>query len=143
MKELLEAGVPIPICRAVIEQAGNATGNDAQQVIIRQQKALCLMTLVLYDIRMTIPRIGPDLDRIIQKAIDNAGIADQLAERLEREKTKADRIKALMAKRAASFQKSRELRGKATRGIYDEHYVAFQLEITEVTQKRATNARNQ
>ena len=90
MKELLEAGVPIPICRAVIEQAGNATGNDAQQVIIRQQKALCLMTLVLDDIRMTIPRIGPDLDRIIQQAIDNAGTADQMAERLERETWGAD-----------------------------------------------------
>jgi len=63
--------------------------------------------------------------------------------KMQIEKTKADRIKALMAKRADSFQKSRELRGKATRGIYDEHYVAFQLEITEVTQKRATNARNQ
>ena len=90
MKELLEAGVPIPICRAVIEQAGNATGNDAQQVIIRQQKALCLMTLVLYDIRMTIPRIGPDLDRISQQVIDNAGTADQMAERLERETWGAD-----------------------------------------------------
>ncbi len=54
--------------------------------------------------------------------------------KMQIEKSKAERIKTLMAKRAASFEKSRELKGKMTRGIYDEHYLAFESEISEVEQ---------
>ena len=55
--------------------------------------------------------------------------------RMQIEKTKAERIKALMTKRAAAFEKSRELKGKVTRGIYDEHYIAFESELSEVAQE--------
>ena len=85
MQELLQAGVPIPIARQATQQAGNASSNDAQHIIIRQHMALSLMTMILDDIRRGYPKIGPDLDRIIQEAIDNAGTSQDLAERIERE----------------------------------------------------------
>ncbi|AOY87827.1 hypothetical protein BKP64_06370 [Marinobacter salinus] len=52
--------------------------------------------------------------------------------RMQISKAKAERIQALMAKRAAAFLKSRELEEKPTRGIYDEHYMAFESELSEV-----------
>jgi hypothetical protein len=54
--------------------------------------------------------------------------------KMQIEKTKAERIKALMAKRVASFEKSRELKGRMARGIYDEQYIAFESEISEIAQ---------
>lgn len=82
------------------KQVGNYS-DDAQHIIDRQHSALILMSMILDDVRRGYPRLSDELDRIIQQAIDNAGISDeaaemelsqrmQLADELERETWGAD-----------------------------------------------------
>jgi len=85
MKELLQAGVPIPIAIKAAKLSGNVGTADVQHMIRRQSEALTLMTMILDDVRRLYPSLNAELDRIIQQAIDNAGTGPELAERLEQE----------------------------------------------------------
>jgi hypothetical protein len=80
MKELLQAGVPVPVAIKAAKQSGNVGDDDAQHIINRQHSALTLMSMILDDVRLGYPKLSAELDRIIQQAIDNAGIADEAAE---------------------------------------------------------------
>lgn len=84
MKELLQAGVHVPIAMKASKQVGNYS-DDAQHIIDRQHSALILMSMILDDVRRGYPKLSAELDRIIQEAIDNAGTGPELAERLEQE----------------------------------------------------------
>jgi len=80
MKELLQAGVPVQIAIKAAKLSGNVGTADVQHMIRRQSEALTLMTMILDDVRRLYPSLNAGLDRIIQQAIDNAGISDEAAE---------------------------------------------------------------
>ncbi|QDP60320.1 hypothetical protein [Alcanivorax jadensis] len=80
MKELLQAGVPVPIAIKAAKLSGNVGTADVQHMIRRQSEALTLMTMILDDVRRLYPSLNAGLDLIIQQTIDNAGMADEAAE---------------------------------------------------------------
>lgn len=53
--------------------------------------------------------------------------------KMQIEISKVERIKSLLASRAASLKESRQVKQSLARGIYDDHYFAFESRLSQVS----------